>query len=154
MGCKYGYVCTSNCLFCSRRNTREAYDGEAEDIFSTSIEKDSLEKQQKEEYYKQQEEEYERAAEAYFERKERINAFFHKVSEKFNPIELKCGNGIDEFQYIIEISPKTIFQNEEYIKMEYDFCSSFESEYPETEILFIHNDPLIKILNPILKISK
>lgn len=154
MGCKYGYVCTSNCLFCSRRNTREAYDGEAEVIFSTSIEKRFIRKQQKEEYYKQQEEEYERAAEAYFERKEKINAFFHKVSEKFNPIELKCGNGIDEFQYIIEVSPKAVFENEEYIKMEYDFSSSFKNEYPKTEILFIQNASLIKIIDPILKINK
>lgn len=85
----------------------------------------------------------------------RIERFFDDVCNHFENVHLKCEFQEEQNMYIIDVSPSAFFdENKAYTEMEYDFCSSFEDEYPDIELLFVSNDPLFKVENPILEKQK
>jgi hypothetical protein len=52
-------------------------------------------------------------------------------------------------QHVIEVSPKEGFENEQYLLDEADATAEFYSKVPHQGLLFISEDPYLKVENPI-----
>lgn len=73
--------------------------------------------------------------------KQRIN----QLAEQFPLISFTYGFDKVGTQHIIEIEPDKEYKNEAYMLAEFDFVQDFITMFPYDEILFISNDPYIKI---------
>ncbi|MDR1198443.1 MAG: hypothetical protein LBK94_05445 [Prevotellaceae bacterium] len=77
-----------------------------------------------------------------------------KIHNNFQDIKFKCEFNQASSTYIIEVKPLDIFKkNEEYNEFEYEFTRKFELEYPGFMIMFVSDDSLIKVENPIFEID-
>jgi uncharacterized membrane protein YkgB len=63
--------------------------------------------------------------------------------------------GFDEWanQHVIEVTPTESYKNEQYVMDEVDAIEEFVSNFPYQGILFLSNDPYLKVENPIYDTS-
>ncbi|MEO6283181.1 MAG: hypothetical protein ABIN80_23900 [Dyadobacter sp.] len=63
--------------------------------------------------------------------------------------------GFDEWanQHVIEVTPTESYENEQYVMDEIDATAEFVSNFPNQGILFLSNDPYLKVENPIYDTS-
>lgn len=85
---------------------------------------------------------------------EEIISFLDKAHNSFSRLKFKVGYGCSSNTYIVEVRPLEEFsKNEEYAKMEIDFCDSFELMHPEHTIIFVSEEGICKVDNPLKKIG-
>ena len=73
---------------------------------------------------------------------DRIKSFIISANELFPVLKFRCGFGSTEHTYIVEVKPLEEFNNnEDYAKMERDFCVSFQKEYNEHDGIFAIGEP-------------
>ena len=77
---------------------------------------------------------------------DRIKSFIISTNELFPVLKFRYGFGSTEHTYIVEVKPLEEFNNnEDYAKMERDFCVSFQKEYNEDDVIFVSEDDLIAV---------
>lgn len=86
---------------------------------------------------------------------DRIKYFIISANELFPVLKFRCGFGSTEHTYIVEVKPLEEFNNnEDYAKMERDFCVSFQKEYNEDDVIFVSEDDLIAVKDVIFAIGE
>jgi len=78
-----------------------------------------------------------------------ITNTLNKFSEKHENMSFLYG--YDQFlrQHIIDVTPLSEYNSEEYLLDEVDFISNFIERYPAENVLFVSNDAYIKVNDPI-----
>ncbi|QRR02412.1 hypothetical protein [Dyadobacter sandarakinus] len=56
-------------------------------------------------------------------------------------------------QHIIDVAPSRVFKEAEYMLAEVKATKKFISNFPDEGILFVSNDPYIKVENPVYKVG-
>lgn len=77
--------------------------------------------------------------------KEFLKIELNKLFKQFDGIKIRY-----EFQYdihLIEITPESIYESNEYIIVEYDLVEKFENLYEDEVILLISTDSIMSIEN-------
>lgn len=83
-----------------------------------------------------------------------IKSFLTEACNSFETLKFRVGYGCYNTTYIVEVSPlKEFKENEEYAKMEIDFCDSFEQKHPECTIIFVSEESLSKVKDVIFFIK-
>jgi hypothetical protein len=81
-----------------------------------------------------------------------LKDFLEETHLKFPEIKFRCEFNALSFTYIVEVIPFSQFKcNKEYCSLEYDFSEKFESAFPGYMVLFVSEESLTKIKNPILE---
>lgn len=83
-----------------------------------------------------------------------IESFLINVNKKFPNIRFRCEYEPINYTYIVETIPLSEFKNnEEYLKIEYEFTEEFESKYLGYALMFISSESITKINNPLFEIG-
>lgn len=83
-----------------------------------------------------------------------IKSFLTEACSTFETLKFRVGYGCHNTTYIVEVSPlKEFKENEEYAKMEIDFCDSFEQKHPECTIIFASEEGLCKVKDVLFSIK-
>lgn len=83
-----------------------------------------------------------------------IKSFLETAHNQFKSLKFKVGYGCSKTTYIVDVCPLEEFKNnEDYAKMEIDFCDSFEEQHPEYTIIFVSEGSVCKVTDPILSIG-
>lgn len=76
----------------------------------------------------------------------KIDAIFNQIGNIKIRYEHKRYNDV----HLVEILPLSILNNIDYLKLEKKLDDEFESLYPLENLLFVSNDSLMEISNPLL----
>jgi hypothetical protein len=83
-----------------------------------------------------------------------IKKFLEETHVIFPQLKFRCEFSLLSSTYIVEVKPLSVFtENEQYGKLEYDFAKEFESKFAGYMIMFVSDDSLNKVENPILEIG-
>lgn len=79
--------------------------------------------------------------------KERLNEFV----TKFSFAKIKYEYNEDSLVHFIEVSPRYIYDTDEFLDWECDVYKKFLTFYPTENICFLHEDSVVKLDNPRLE---
>jgi hypothetical protein len=83
-----------------------------------------------------------------------LKDFLEETHLKFPEIKFRCEFNPLSLTYIVEVRPFSQFKcNKEYGSLEYDFNEKFERVFPGYMVLFISDESLTKIENPLFEIG-
>lgn len=83
-----------------------------------------------------------------------IKSFLTKACDTFETLKFRVGYGCYKTTFVVEVCPLEEYkENEEYAKMEIDFCDSFEQKHPECTIIFVSEQSLCKVSDVLLSVK-
>jgi hypothetical protein len=83
-----------------------------------------------------------------------IKKYLTKIQKDVQNIKFRCEFNQASSTFIVEVQPVEIFKEDDmYNEFEYEFTRKFELKYPGYMIMFISDDSLIKVENPIFEID-
>lgn len=83
-----------------------------------------------------------------------LNNELIRIFDKFQNAIIKYEFKSSRNTHLVEITPLDIYQNENFINEEIDLMDNFYKKYPEETILFVSEDSMNKVQNPLFLYKK